>query len=336
MSGALPPAKTSGEAQQSAPGPDADLDLDADLARGFGDRLRDRALYLLLRGWTTLAGGLPPAAGAALGVALGDFVYRVPRTRRRVVEENLRATLGLTLDAAACGRIARGVYHHLGRTLVEYAQIRRRDREQYASWLEVIGFEAMTSAIARGRGVILTSGHLGNWELSALPIVAHGHRISLVAKRQRNPHIDRYLADTRRLTGEVLYLGPEVRQIFRRLKAGEVIGMLIDQDAGPSGTFMDVMGRVASVQPGAGVFAQRTGAAIVPCGVRRLPDGRYQVAYEPAIIPDPARPAAAEAERLTRLCTSSIERHVWRAPEQYYWVHRRWKTRPAAGREPAT
>jgi KDO2-lipid IV(A) lauroyltransferase len=176
--------------------------------------------------------------------------------------------------------------------------------------------------------VILAAGHLGNWELAGMPVSAHGFPLSLVAKRQRNPHIDRYLAGTRQLSADLLYLGPEVRQIFRRLKAGEVIGMLIDQDAGSGGAFMDVMGRVASVQQGAGVFAQRTGAAIVPCAVRRLPDGRQQVTYEPAILPDLDQPAAMEVERLNRLCMASIERHVWRAPEQYYWVHRRWKTRP--------
>jgi len=296
--------------------------------RALGARVRDRLVYALLRGWTELSGLLPPRAGAAAGVAIGEFVYRVLRIRRRVVQANLRSTLGLTLDRAGCEQIARGVYHHLGRSLYEYGQIRRLDRQQFEAWVEVVGFDSIRSAIARGRGVILTAGHLGNWELAGMPITAHGFRLSLVAKRQRNPHIDRYLAGTRKLSAELLYLGPEVRQIFRRLRAGEVIGMLIDQDAGPAGEFMDVMGRVASVQPGAGVFAQRTGAAIVPCAVRRLPNGRQRVTYEPAILPDLEQPAAAEIERLNRLATTAIERHVWRAPEQYYWVHRRWKSRP--------
>ena len=300
----------------------------AEAPRTLGARIRDRLVYALLRGWTAFAGSLPPRAGAAAGIAIGEFVYRVVRIRRRVVAANLRSTLGLTLDAAGCERIARGVYHHLGRTLYEYGQIRRLDRQRYEAWVEVVNFDALAGAVARGRGVILAAGHLGNWELAGMPVSAHGFPLSLVAKRQRNPHIDRYLAGTRQLSADLLYLGPEVRQIFRRLKAGEVIGMLIDQDAGPGGAFMDVMGRVASVQQGAGVFAQRTGAAIVPCAVRRLPDGRQQVTYEPAILPDLDQPAAVEVERLNRLCIASIERHVWRAPEQYYWVHRRWKTRP--------
>lgn len=324
-----PPTVNRAQSQQSAPEPETEGAGEAAVEpRTLGARIYDRLIYGLLRTWTGLAGWLPPRAGAAAGVAIGEFAYRVLRVRRRVVMANLRATLGLTLDQAGCQAIARGVYQHLGRTLIEYGRIRRLDRAQFEAWVEVINFDAVVSAIARGRGMILTAGHLGNWELAGMPIAAHGYRLSLVAKRQRNPHIDRYLAGTRELSGDVLYLGPEVRQIFRRLKAGEVIGMLIDQDAGASGTFMDVMGRVASVQQGAGVFAQRTGAAIVPCAVRRLPDGRQQVTYERPILPDPEAPAAAEIARLNRLCTTAIERHVWRAPEQYYWVHRRWKTRP--------
>jgi KDO2-lipid IV(A) lauroyltransferase len=246
-----------------------------------------------------------------------------------VVEDNLRWTLGQTLDRAGCAAIARGVYHHLGQTLLEYGRIQSMGRAELEAWVDVIGFDGVASAHARGRGVILTAGHFGNWELCGAQVAIRGYPLSFMVKEQRNLYIDRYLARTRSHLGAgLVYVGPEVRRVFRRLRNGEVLGMLIDQDAGSDGWFHDVLGRVASVQPGAGVFAQRTGAAIVPCAIRRLPDGRHQVVFEPPIFPDSNAEPAAEVERLNTLCVQSLERYIWRTPEQYYWVHRRWKTRP--------
>jgi Kdo2-lipid IVA lauroyltransferase/acyltransferase len=305
-----------------------DLAIEEAPPRPLGRRIYDRVIYLLMRAGTGLASALPPRAGVAMGIATGEFVYRVLRTRRRVVEENLRWTLGRTLDRAGCDRIARGVYHHLGRTLFEYGSFQHMDRQRLEGMIDVVGFDAVTAAMAMGKGFILCAGHFGNWEMAGVPISLRGYTIHFVAKKQRNPDVDRYLADTRKQLGAgLLYVGPELRRIFRRLRAGEIIGMLVDQDAGRSGEFRDVLGRTASAQPGAGVFSQRTGAPIVPCAARRLPDGRHQVVYEPPLVPDPEADPAAEAERLNALCVQSLERHILRTPEQYYWVHRRWKTR---------
>jgi len=95
-----------------------------------------------------------------------------------------------------------------------------------------------------------------------------------------------------------------------------------------------VLGRVASVQPGAAVFAYRTGAPIVPCGVLRLPGGRHRASFEAAIEPDPSAQYDGEVRRLTEGCEASLERYIYLRPEQYYWVHRRWKTRPPGERAP--
>jgi KDO2-lipid IV(A) lauroyltransferase len=312
-----------------APDPPRLAPAEPAITRPLGRRIQDVLLYLLLRAWTALAGALPKPMAGGIGIAIGEFGYRVLRIRRRVVEDNLRRTLGQTLDRSGCDAIARGCYHHLGRTLLEYGRIQGMDRAELGAWVDVIGFEGLASAFELGRGVILTAGHLGNWELCGAQVSIRGYPLSFMVKEQRNSSIDRYLARTRSHLGAgLVYVGPEVRRVFRRLRSGEVIGMLIDQDAGPDGWFHDVLGRVASVQPGAGVFAQRTGAPIVPCAIRRLPDGRHQVVFEPPIFPDPNAEAGAEVERLNTLCVQSLERHIWRAPEQYYWVHRRWKTRP--------
>jgi KDO2-lipid IV(A) lauroyltransferase len=264
------------------------------------------------------------------GDLAGDFVYHVLRTRRRVVLENLGATLGLALDRPGVERIARDVYRHLGRTLFEYGRFGDLRGPHLPDWLEVRGFEHLEAAYRRGRGVVVVTGHFGNWELLGAIISHHGLPVHFLAKEQRNPYVDRYMdrARSRHLAVGVLNPGPELRRIFRSLRRGEMIGMLFDQDAGSDGLFLDVLGRVASVQPGAAVFAHRTGALIVSCGVFRLPGGRHRACFEPAVEPDPRAPSAAEVRRLTECCEASLERYIYLRPEQYYWVHRRWKTRP--------
>ncbi len=306
-----------------------DLQTDRAVRRGgLGDRIE----YLALRAVMGAAGLLPPPLMGRAGDLAGDFVYHVLRTRRRVVEENLGATLGQTLDRAGVDRIARDVYRHLGRTLFEYGRFGGLRVRGLPEWLEVRGLEHLEAAHRRGRGVVVVTGHFGNWELLGAIIAHHRLPIHFLAKEQRNPYVDRYMdrARGRHLGVGVLNPGPELRRIFRCLRQGELIGMLFDQDAGSDGIFLDVLGRPASVQPGAAVFAYRTGATILPCGVFRLPGGRHRASFEPAFDPDPGAPYEGEIRRLTERCEASLERYIYLHPEQYYWVHRRWKTRPPA------
>jgi Kdo2-lipid IVA lauroyltransferase/acyltransferase len=298
-------------------------------------RMRDWLTYVVLRVAIAIAGAMPRRLTLVIGAALGDFAYHVLRVRRRVVEENLRLTLGQTLDRSGVDRIARGVYQHLGRTLLEYGQFRQLDRDEIRVLVEVIGFEHLRTAHAHGRGVIVAAGHFGNWELGGGVVSFQGYPMHFVAKEQRNPYIDRYMNRSRgHLQVGLIHPGPEIRRLYRCLRDGEIIGMLLDQDAGPDGEFIDVLGRVASVQTGAAIFSVRTGAPIIPSAIVRLPDGRHRGVFEPPLYPDPNAPFEAEVRRLTTLCTRSLERHILENPEQYYWVHRRWKTRPPGEKAP--
>jgi KDO2-lipid IV(A) lauroyltransferase len=313
---------------ESAASPDGSRDA-APRTR-LGDDLRHRLEYVLLRTAMEAAGTLPRGLVHCSGKAIGEFVYRVLRVRRKVVEENLRQTLGQSLDGRGIDQIARGVYHHLGRTLLEYSRFGHLTRARLDEWVEVRGLEAVLEAHAMGRGVILATGHFGNWELMGAVVSMRGYPVHFLAKEQRNPYVERYLNRSRAHLGVgLVHLGPELRRIYRRLREGEIVGMLFDQDAGAGGVFLDVLGRLASVQPGVAIFAQRTGAPIVPGCIVRLRDGRHRVSFEEPIHPDPHAARQEEIERLVRLSSQSLERFILRHPDQYYWVHRRWKTRPA-------
>lgn len=291
--------------------------------------LRHRLEYAALRAVMEIAAPLPPRLSAAVGVAAGEIAYHLLRVRRRVVEENLALTLGLTLDPPGIQRIARGVYHHLGRTVFEYGRFRRLDRALFDAWIDVHGFEWIEEAHAAGRGVILVSGHFGNWELMGAAVAMRGYPVHFVAREQTNPYVERFMNQSRDyMSVGVAHVGQDIRRVYRRLKAGEILGMLFDQDAGPGGLFLDVLGRVASVQTGPAVLAVRTGAAILPGAIVRLADGRHRVIFEPPLWPDRSSPEAEEIKRLAAGYNASLERMILRYPEQYYWVHRRWRTRP--------
>lgn len=297
-------------------------------------RLRNLTEYALLRSVIGVTGLVPAAAGRRIGAALGDLVFDVTRLRRSVVEDNLATTLGQFADARSLSRLAREVYRQLGTTLIEYGRVRRMTRERIESLVTVRGFDHLIASHEAGHGTILLTGHFGNWELLGAVVALRGHPVRFVAKPQRNPLVDRFLQRTRShlATGVVLTGGPGVREILRTLRRNELIGMLADQDAGPGGLFLDVLGRTASVQTGPALFAVRSGAPILPCYIVRRDDGRHDVTFEEAITADPAAPEKEEIERLTRAYTASLERRIMRHPANWYWVHRRWKTRPPGER----
>lgn len=300
--------------------------------RGGWPGVRDALEYGLLRGVVSLTTALPRRWTRPVGVALGEFVYRCVRIRRRVVEENLTQTLGQFTDRRRVRQLARSVYHQLGTTLVEWGHYRAMDTDELGAQLTFHGLEHLERALALDKGVILATAHFGNWELMAASWSALGHRLQVVAKPQRNPLVDRYLNRTRGDQSGVIFTGGVgIREIIRALKRGEYIGILSDQDAGPDGIFTDFLGRVASVQPGPAIFAVRTGAPIVRVYDVRHADGRHHIYIEPVLLADPAADREAETERLTRAVAASLERFVLRHPDHWYWVHRRWKTRPPAG-----
>jgi KDO2-lipid IV(A) lauroyltransferase len=296
-------------------------------------RFRNLSEYACLRSAIAATSLVPAAVGLRLGAALGELVFRAVRLRRSVVEENLAATLGQFADARTLSRLAREIYRQLGMTLIEYGRVRRMSPAHIERMASVQGFDHLVASREAGRGTILLTGHFGNWELLGAVVALRGHPVRFVAKPQRNPLVDRFLQQTRAhlATGVVMTGGPGVREILRALRRNELIGMLADQDAGPGGLFLDVLGRTASVQTGPALFAVRSGAPIVPCYIVRRDDGRHDVSFEEALVADPSAPEEDEVERLTRACAASLERRIMRHPANWYWVHRRWKTRPPVG-----
>jgi KDO2-lipid IV(A) lauroyltransferase len=194
----------------------------------------------------------------------------------------------------------------------------------------MVGFEALEKAVEAGKGAIVITGHFGNWEIGGASLAVRGIPLEVVAQRQRNPLFDRDLNRNReRLSMTVIERGEAPKRVLKALRKGRVVAIVGDQNLRRGGVFVEFFGRKASTARGAAVFALRTGSPIF-LGIALREPGfpqRYRVRLE-AIEFSPGGEMEADALALTALHTRRLEEAVKTAPEQYFWQHRRWKTRP--------
>ena len=208
-----------------------------------------------------------------------------------------------------------------------------RSREEVVAMFGPIeGWQHIESRLAQGNGLIIVSGHVGNWELGGSYLAARGLPISAVARHMANPLVDRYLTRTRERLGlNVIHDEQAVRKVPRAIREGGAVAFLVDQAAaGLASTWVPFFGRLAKTPRGPAVFALRLNAPIVFGGVSRMPDGRFKFFFEPVEV---SRTGAldADVDAIVAAYTSKLERFVRTVPGQYMWQHRRWKHSPPAG-----
>lgn len=283
------------------------------------------ALYLLL----LLARPLPRGMLLAVGRGLGSLVWHVFRYRREVVLDNLAHAFSLDDDRPALHRLAHRFYRNLGMTLMEFLAMPRLDPTRVKSLVVLQGQEYLDEVARNGRGALLVSGHFGNWELLGARIAAEGLRVQFLVKTQSNQRVDRIQNGIRRQSGVgTIRTGESLKEMIKALRRGDLVGLLADQDAGRDGYFMEFLGRQASVFRGTAYFSWKFACPILTGFIFRQPDGAHVVRLNPPIYPDPAWDEATAVARLTAAHVARLSAAIRQAPEQYFWLHRRWKTRP--------
>jgi KDO2-lipid IV(A) lauroyltransferase len=281
-----------------------------------------------------LATRLPPAAGAAFGRWLGRSAFGLG-VRRRVTLDNLRLALGDSYDEAERRRLGRAAYEHLGTSLMEFLGLGRRDPAWLRDQVEVVGREHAEAALAAGRGAIAASAHYGNWEICSAGGAAHGLPVTFVVAPLRNAAVDDLVQRMRRRAGiEVLPRGMALRRLRGALEANRLVAFMCDQDARRRGVFVPLFGVPASTPKGGAQIAVRTGVPFLPVVNRRLPSGRHRVQFFPPLVPPPGD-EETQVRALLAAFNRWLEDIVRQDPRQYWWAHRRWKTRPPASPEPA-
>lgn len=287
---------------------------------------RHRVQYAALRATLGALGRLGFRRASDLGARIGAFGYWPLRIRRAVVERQISAAFP-EWSAQRVQEVARAAYENLGRTTIEAAVLPRYDRETVLRLFDdPPNWEIIERALARGHGLMLVAGHLGNWELAGSYLAARGLPLQAVARQMENPLFDGYLARTRRRLGvQPIYDGDAVRRVPRALRGNGVVAFLIDQGAvGLASTWVPFFGRLAKTPRGPAVFALRLEAPVVFAAPLRKPDGRFILGLEEV----PVRPTGdrtGDVDRIVADYTAVLERWVRRAPDQYFWHHRRWK-----------
>jgi Kdo2-lipid IVA lauroyltransferase/acyltransferase len=287
----------------------------------------DGAVSLLARG--TLAGlrALSWARARAVGECLGDAV-RGLGLRRRVAQENLALAFP-RWSAAERERVLREHYRELGRVAAEYAHLDRLARAPLGEvFVETAGIGALDRL--RGRGAILMSGHYSNFELMGA-MVARLNPVDFLVKPLSNAGVER-LINRRRAEAGVgcISTSDGTRGVYAALAEGRWVAFLADQDARRRGLFVPFLGTPASTPVGPARLSLKTGAPIVMGFAVRRPDGRFDLEVEgPLEVAEPEAPDAVL--RLTAQHVAVLEAQVRARPELWFWLHRRWKTRPPAG-----
>lgn len=289
-------------------------------------------------GWTAVAllapaglalAYLPARIGLWLGRRIGDLAWVLLRRRRAVVVENLARAFGGERASSGLTRVGRACFEHLGMNLVEACVFFFRSPSVLLSRVEMRGVSHLDAAAARGRGVLLLTAHYGNWELLAASHALTRFALSVVVRPLDHPLLDRVVERFRERSGvELITRRRGLREIIDALRRGRMVGILLDQNASRgTGVFAPFFGVPAATSKSLAVISLRTGAPVVPVFIRRQPDGRHQVEIEPAL---PA-PADGDVVSYTASFNRAIETAIRRAPDQWFWLHRRWKRRPEEG-----
>jgi KDO2-lipid IV(A) lauroyltransferase len=290
-------------------------------------RLEFAAVWLLVQG----VGCLPRNVARLVGAGIGRLAFALFGRLRRVGLRNLRMAYP---DASDGDRLAtlRGVYRNLGWLLAEFCQMRRYSREQAGDFIEYEGLDRYLSARDLGRGVLVLTGHLGAWELSSFYHSLAGMPMGLVIRRLDNPLVDEFVNRIRCLHGNrVIHKDDFARGLISSMRAGETVGILMDTNmTPPQGVFVPYFGLLACTAAGLARIALKTGASVIP-GFLLWDEVRGKYILRWGEVIEPVRSGDAEADALanTALYTATIERYVREYPDQWLWMHRRWKTRPA-------
>ncbi len=284
------------------------------------------AVWLLVQ----VFGVLPRPLSRRLGALVGTVAYSILGRLRGVGERNLELAYP-TMDARERVSLLRKLYRNLGWQMAEFCLMPRYTRANSGRFLRCEGLEHYLNARDAGRGVLIVTGHLGAWELSSFYHSLMGHPMSMVIRRLDNARLDRYVNRIRCLHGNrVLHKDDFARGLIGAMRKGDTVGILMDTNmTPPQGLFVDYFGHQACTASGLARVAAKTSAAVLPgFMVWEEAEQAYVLRFGERLELENTVDAEADVIANTQLCTAAIESWVRRYPDQWLWVHRRWKTRP--------
>lgn len=289
----------------------------------------DRIIYQGMSALFSTIGLISAKRAAWMADAIARIWFAVDRKHRGVAMENLTHVYGGKKSRREIKMLARRVFAHLVLAIFEICRSFRMTQEDFLRQVRITGINHLKAARAKGRGVLLLSAHIGNWEFLNFIIRILGFPMTAIYRPLENPPADRFVLELRSRFGARLY--PKynaMRKILRSLSRGELVGILLDQDAhNEDGVFVDFFGKTACTNKGLALIGRKFRVPVVP--VFLLREGkRFHMDIQPEVPLQRTRDQKADILVNTRAFNRVIEAAILRHPEQWFWVHRRWKTRP--------
>jgi Kdo2-lipid IVA lauroyltransferase/acyltransferase len=291
-------------------------------------RIRHRIEYAVLASAVFLLSKGPLRFVLGAADVLGWTAFSVFRVRRKVALGNLRIAFPEKTESERKS-IALSAYRNFAKMVFEYSRFPVMDRETVLSLCTLEGKEKIDWILQNGKGAVLVAGHFGNWELMGAALSQMGYPVKFLVGEQHNKRVDDMMNRNRESMGiGIIHMGVAVRGVIRALRDNEMVALLSDQDAGREGVFVDFFGRKSSVHQGPAVFALKMGAPILFGSAVRLPQGRMRIVAELLRFDDLKEVTPENIAKVTQAYTSLLENAVREHPDHWFWMHRRWKTKP--------
>lgn len=264
-------------------------------------------------------------------MVLGEIISRiawpmVPAQRLRMAADNIMT--GLAVDRKEAEDIAKASTVRFGQMLMEVLYIPKLNKDNINQYVKIEGEEHLEKALSLGRGVIIATAHTGNWEILGAALAMHGFPIIAVVQQQSSTAMDKFINEYRTLAGMHVTYRNSVREMVKMLAAGKIVGLLIDQDSGKGGVFVEFFGRLASTAPGAAALSRLNGSPIVPLFITYNGDGTHTAVIHPRVDVNKTEDRDYDILVTTRYLTSIVENHIRKHPKEWFWLHNRWKTPP--------
>lgn len=293
------------------------------------------ARYLIIAAirWIVLL--LPRKAALKLGVFLANQFFRFSHREKAIALDNLSIAFNADGDSESILSLCQRCFQNLGKSFMEALQIPRLNAKKLDKIVAISGKQNLDEALNKGNGVIILTAHFGNWELMAVSLAIFGYNVNQIVRPLHSRHLDAMLNQNRERMGtKSIPRGASIRNAVKCLKRNELLIILPDIDTKVNGVFVDFFGRPAFTPNGPASFALRTGAALVPVFMVRQKDNTHKLIIEKALELETTGELEKDIKVNTSKLTRVIETYIRKNPEQWIWIHQRWKTQPdEIGRE---
>ena len=267
---------------------------------------------------------LPEKIAYSIGDTIGQLTWLVVPQKRKTMALN-NAMRGLNISKQKAKKIVKNSWTRFGPMIIEVLRFPIM-RDKMNDYINLLGQENLDAALKLGRGGIIAAAHSDNWELLGGALAQNGYKLVGVSQKQSNRGADRFMNEYRAMVGMYIMYKYDVRGMFKMIANGYLIGLIMDQDAAEDGIVMPFLGRDASCAHGAATIARRTEAPIIPIFIAKGPGRTHNIIIDKAVFVEKTADKHEDIRKTTMLLTQKIEEHIKKYPNEWFWLHNRWKS----------